>query len=165
MGSVARFEDFHRAAGTRTGLPGREPDTAHLWGPERWQSKTRFAIDTAGNVYLTSGASGLYAFAVGATTWTLVSGTNGLPYEAVGALATDAAGAVYAAIDLRVYKLVNEARVDLRKRPSPSLHNRDQSAIDDAGNAWATIERVRFTSSPPAAARGHSRCRVIRSRG
>lgn len=87
MGSVARFEDLlSRRRRPVVGLPGESPTRLTFWGPDDGQPKTQFAIDTAGNVYLTSGASGLYSFAVGAKTWTRVSGTNGLPDEVVGAL-------------------------------------------------------------------------------
>ena len=69
---------FYRAAGTRTWVyRGNSPTRLYFWSPDLFfgEPKTQFAIDSAGNVYLTSGASGLYSLAVGATTWTPVGGS------------------------------------------------------------------------------------------
>jgi hypothetical protein len=135
---------YYRAAGTRTWVyRGESPTPIYFWSPSFGDPRAGFAFDSAGNVYLTSGASGLYSLAAGATTWTRVSGTNGLPEGVVGALATDAAGTVYAAIDLSVYKLVNGGTLWTLvggSTPHPPCCVASL-AIDDAGNAWATIGR------------------------
>jgi hypothetical protein len=102
------------------------------------QSNSHFTIDNAGVVFV-SGSSGLYSFAPGATSWTKVSGANGLPDQAAGGLARDSAGTLYAAMNQTdVYKRApGETAWTIAGTGLPIGAWPNSLLVDSSGNVWA----------------------------